>query len=143
MRRAAVVLGVTLIASVAAADPHSILWRNASLDEEVRYFAACREGSSDCGNAEVRCAPGAVCETELSLQPGTYPAVLFGSPDGQRWGGPSESRVITVQAVVVPEPDPEADACRTLECRADFDGDGVVGLGDFTVLWRLWGASCE
>lgn len=143
MRRAAVVLGVTLIACAAWADPYDVRWRNASLDEEVRYFAACREGTGDCGNANVRCAPGAVCETEVSLPAGSYPAVLFASPDGQRWGGPSESRVITVQAVVVPEPDPEVDACRTLECRADFNGDGTVGLADFTVFLRLMGGACE
>ena len=144
MRRAAVVLGVTLIAWAAWADPYDVRWRNASLDQEVRYFAACRETpEGGCDTRATACAPGTVCETAVDLPVGTYPAVLRASPDGSLWSGPSESRVITVQAVEVPPPDPEVDACRSLACRADFNGDGVVSGADFMIFVRAFNTSCE
>ena len=144
MRRAAVVLGVTLIACAAWANPYDVRWRNASLDREVRYFAACRETpEGGCDTQAAACGPGAVCQTTVDLPAGTYPAVLRASPDGELWSDPSESRVITVQAVEVPPPDPEVDACRSLACRADFNGDGVVSGADFMIFVRAFNTSCE
>ena len=48
-----------------------------------------------------------------------------------------------VQAVEVPPSDPEVDECRSLACRADFNGDGVVSGADFAIFVRAFNTSCE
>ena len=119
-----------------SAEDLTVIWQNES-SIQVATGLLIDLGDDGTITKPTTCEPMAVCEDTFQVDAGAYSATLRARPDGGGWSDPSNTRSVTVENSWVCEgPVPP-------ECRADFDGDGVVSIPDFTAFLRAYAGRCE